>query len=87
MDGCCLKLEGAFCGPLIEETWSDSEYEYFYDFSAGMTALLHDHLKADLKSDADLLTLLVQMFSGIDSEGKLRKYCEDHAIPYEFSVY
>lgn len=83
----CLRLEGNDLGPIIESSWCDSDREYFYDFSAEMTAQLHESLKADLDSDDDLLTLLSRMFSGIDGEGKFRKYCEDHKIQYKFFVY
>jgi hypothetical protein len=87
IEGGCLKLEGNDVGSMIEDTWCDTDREYFYDFSAEKTTQLHDCLKVDLKSDADLLTLLAKMFSGIDGEGKFRKYCEDHELQYKFFVY
>lgn len=83
----CLKLEGQDVGRDIEQTWSDSDREWFYSFSAEMTALLHERLKTESGSGDDLLTLLAVRFGGIDGEGKFRDYCDTNKIDYAFFVY
>ncbi len=78
-----LKISGQDIGPVVEEYFGDSDYEYFYSFNEANTKKLLEALKpgAEIK---ELLELLAGSFSGPDGCTMLRKLCEEENIPYDF---
>jgi hypothetical protein len=79
-----LHIDGQDLGASVSEFWGNSEYEYFYSFSSEMTSCLHDCLKKDSETADDLLALVFKYFSGNLGDIRLREYCKDKQIVYDF---
>ena len=66
-----LQLEGQDIGPLVEEMWGDSDYEYWLT------------VDKDYK-DTVLLRLIKERFS---RETEFKKWLEEKQIPFNFMTY
>lgn len=78
-----LTVSGQDLGSFCEEFWGDSDYEYFYIFSAEDTEKLLTAIGGN-KNPAEALT---ERFSGTDGCQKLREFCKKEDICYKFSSY
>lgn len=82
-----LFISGHDLGPNVETFWGSDEYEYFYNLTSTDTDRLYHLLKADSKSDAELLELIKLYFSDLDGCENFRKYCKKHNILFSFDNY
>lgn len=78
-----LTISGQDLGSFCEEFWGDSDYEYFYNFSAEETEKLLTAIGGN-ENPAEALT---ERFSGAEGCQKLREFCEKENIHYEFISY
>ena len=78
-----LTVSGQDLGSFCEEFWGDSDYEYFYHFSAEETEKLLTAIGGN-ENPAEALT---ERFSGADGCQKLREFCKKVNIHYEFCSY
>ena len=78
-----LTISGQDIGPVVEEIFGDSDYEYFYSFDKANTRKLLEAFKpgAEMK---EFLELLAGKFSGPDGCALLREFCSDKDIEYDF---
>ena len=78
-----LSLSGQDLGPLVEESWGDSDYEYWYRFDKENTMKL---LQA-IHGEEDPETALLKKFSGERGCSRLVSFCEKKGIQYSFYSY
>ena len=78
-----LTISGQDLGSFCETFWGDSDYEYFYHFSADETEKLLTAIGGS-ENPAEALT---ERFSGADGCQKLRELCREEKIRYDFSSY
>ena len=78
-----LTFSGQDLGPFVREVWGDSDYEYWYSFSAEETA----KLASVIDGETNLESALLREFSGKDGCRMLRKVCAEHGIQYRFTSY
>lgn len=76
-------------GPLCNELFGDSDYEYAYIFDEENTSKLVASLKllAEPKDDELIVNVFISLFSGVDGCKTLREYCGENDIRYEFWNY
>ena len=89
MDFGKLTVSGQDIGPLCEELFGDSDYEYAYIFDEENTFKLLDSLKplAEAANEKSLMSTFIRLFSGVDGCMALREYCEENEIQYRFWNY
>lgn len=81
-----LKISGQDTGNACNACFGDSDYEYFYDFSAEDTNKFFVLLNK--KTEAiDFLYILKEQFNGVNACRKLRDFCDENNIKYSFSTY
>jgi hypothetical protein len=78
-----LTLSGQDLGTMVDDTFGDSDYEYWYVFTEDNTNKLFELIcKTDTPQAA-----LKKNFSGIDGCKYLREFCEANGIEFGFSSY
>ena len=82
IDG-ALRISGHDLGPLVEDSWGDDDYEYWYKFDRKNT----EKLIAAIHGEEDPEEALLREFSGEDGCSKLRSLCNKKHIKYRFSSY
>ena len=84
-----LTVSGQDIGPLCNELFGDSDYEYAYIFDEENTSKLAASLKllAEPKDDELIVNVFISLFSGVDGCKALREYCAENDIQYEFWNY
>ena len=78
-----LTLSGQDLGISTNETWGDSDYEYWYHLDKENT----EKLLEIIHGSDDPKTALLREFRGKDGCKNLRELCEKNGIRYEFSSY
>lgn len=78
-----LTISGQDLGPAVEDSWGDSDYEYWYRFSRQNT----EKLFAVICGDKDPKEALLREFGGEEGCRKLREICKENGIEYQFSSY
>lgn len=78
-----LTISGHDLGPYVEDSWGDSDYEYWYSFDEENTA----RLLAAIHGEEDPEAALLQSFSGERGCIKLRSLCARKKIEYSFFSY
>ena len=78
-----LTIEGQDLGPVVEEFWGDSDYEYWYRFNKENTGKLLSLIHGERDPEAALL----REFSGPDGCRTLQDLCEKSGIRYRFDSY
>jgi hypothetical protein len=78
----CLKISGQDLGDVPKEYFGMGEFEYWYTFDKTNT----DRLIALLtKEDSDIKNALQTNFNGLEGCDKLKSFCNDNGIEYEYS--
>lgn len=86
-------IQGHDMGRTVEEFWGEDEYEYWYEFDQGNTEHLFKAILAGMASDisdmsGDELLKSFQIWIGKKpDEAKLRTFCEETGIKYQFFSY
>ena len=70
-------------GPFVEETFGDSDYEYWYTFDQENTEKLFSVIHGEENPEGALL----RDFSGESGCRKMREVCEENGIEYGFYSY
>lgn len=78
-----LTVSGQDLGSYVEDFWGDSDYEYWYSFTAEETAKLLDVIGGTEDPEA----ALVREFSGVNGCSKLVSLCDREGIEYSFYSY
>lgn len=79
-----LLISGQDLGKHVEDHFGDSDYEYWYSFDIENTKLLITKL-SEQSPELDIKELLVENFSGLDGCSKLRNFCKNFNISYDFN--
>ncbi len=79
-----LLISGQDLGDVVQEHFSDSDYEYWYSFDPTNTKLLFTKL-SEQNPELDSAALLSENFSGLDGCRNLRDFCNQFDIQYDFS--
>lgn len=78
-----LTLSGQDLGGFVEDTFGDSDYEYWYSLNEQDTKKFFELIcKTGTPQEA-----LKANFSGIDGCSRFREYCKNNGIECEFSNY
>ena len=77
-----LRLEGHDLGPMVQQFFGHSEYEFVRGVSAPGVARLRTAL--GLGTDDDLIAALAAEFQGEGGSNRLEKFLETHGIESEF---
>lgn len=80
----CLLISGQDLGDVVQEHFSDSDYEYWYAFDVENTKLLFTKL-SEQNPELNIQELVTENFSGLDGCRNLRDYCKQFDIQYDFS--
>jgi hypothetical protein len=89
----CLKISGQDFGVAVLDFFkgNDDEYEYFYRFDKAATARLLHLLSVGamfrISGNDTVKAILPERFCGMDGCEKLRKFCKENDIKYEFFSY
>ena len=78
-----LTFSGQDLGDFVEETWGDSDYEYWYSLDEANTEKLFSVIHGEQNPEAALL----KEFSGEGGCRRLREICDSKGIQYEFFSY
>jgi hypothetical protein len=76
-----LKIAGQDLGEMPMEFYGANEYEYWYDFDENNTQRLVSLLT---ESGPDVKKQLIEKFGGLDGCRKLRGFCCENEIKYDF---
>ena len=81
--GGCLTFSCEDMGSFVEDFWGDDDYEYWYRFDEENTTKLLSAING-LEAPAEAL---LREFSGERGTSKLRDFCDNNGIEYQFSSY
>ena len=78
-----LAVSGQDLGSYVENSWGDSDYEYWYTFTTEETVKLLDVIGGAEDPEA----ALVREFNGVNGCRKLVRLCDREGIKYSFYSY